>query len=124
MHSSWKSRVGGGCPWGFGQILWRGVLGIVRKPWGSPFSCFFCIFRTLPPSPPPSMDGFIELRKKYQTIVNVHTRVHGVLIILVLLNPNLKRKKLIFMVRKSKRIGVCFCEPSCLFLNSWFSKQM
>jgi hypothetical protein len=28
------------------------------------------------------MDGFIELRKKYQTIVNVHTRVHGVLIIL------------------------------------------
>jgi hypothetical protein len=43
--------VGG--PWGFGQILFRGVLGVVRKSGGGAlFSCFIAFyvtfFRTLP----------------------------------------------------------------------------
>jgi hypothetical protein len=49
---------------------------------GDPLFRVFLHFSDLTTFPPPSMDGFIELRKKYQTIVNVHTRVHGVLIIL------------------------------------------
>ncbi len=52
---------GGGGPWGFGQIILRGYLGLSENLGGSPFSYFitfiaflpmwqFC-FRTLPPAP-------------------------------------------------------------------------
>ncbi len=41
MHSSWKSRGGGG-PWIFWQILLRGVLGVVRKSVGVVFIAFLC----------------------------------------------------------------------------------
>ncbi len=39
MHSSWKPRGG---PWGFRQILLRGVVGVARKSRGSGplLSCF------------------------------------------------------------------------------------
>jgi hypothetical protein len=46
-----------GSPWGFGQILLRGVLGVVRKFRGSPFSCllhfYVTIFQTVPTLPLP-----------------------------------------------------------------------
>ena len=55
MHSSFKSRGG---PWGFGQILFRGYLGLSENL-GGPLFCLFCvllhlyvtIFRSLPPPP-------------------------------------------------------------------------
>ncbi len=52
MHSSWKSRGGGGPS---GQILFRGVLGVVRKSRGSTFFVFYCTFmwQFFIPYPPP-----------------------------------------------------------------------
>jgi hypothetical protein len=61
MHSSWK---GGGGPWGFIQILFRGVLGVVRKsrkgrgPLSPPplfrvlLHFYVTIFGPYPPPPP------------------------------------------------------------------------
>jgi hypothetical protein len=50
MHSSWKSRGGGG-PSGFWQILLRGVLGVVRKSVGGSFLLHFYVevFQNLSP---------------------------------------------------------------------------
>ncbi len=60
MHSSFKSRGGG--PWGFGQILLRGVIGVVRKSRSTLFRVLLHfydqIFWTLPPllpAPPPPL---------------------------------------------------------------------
>jgi hypothetical protein len=35
-------EIQGGCPWGFGPILLRGVLGVIRKSRGSTCFCLFC----------------------------------------------------------------------------------
>jgi hypothetical protein len=67
MHSSWKSRGGG--PWGFGQILFRGVLGVVRKSRMVPFSPFFMFYSIFmrkffgPYHPPPSSPPLVHLCK-------------------------------------------------------------
>jgi hypothetical protein len=73
FYCSWKSRGagggGGGGPWGFGQSLFREVLGIVKKSTGGPlFSSFLCFiaflcdnFSDLTPSPPPPLCGSMNL---------------------------------------------------------------
>jgi hypothetical protein len=51
-----------GGPWSFGQILFRGVLGVFRKSKGSTFLTvcvllhfYVTIFWSLPPPPPPPL---------------------------------------------------------------------
>jgi len=52
MHSTWKSRMGS---WGFGQIIWRGYLGLLENI-GVPFFVCYLIFMkfflNLTPLPP------------------------------------------------------------------------
>jgi hypothetical protein len=65
MYSSWKLRGGG--PWGCGQILFRGVLGVVRKYREYPFCVlmhfYVTIFWTLPPRPPLCASLFLQQQK-------------------------------------------------------------
>ncbi len=54
---------GGGGPWGFGQIVLRGVLWVVRKSRGFCvlFHFYATIFRTLRPSPLPLCASMLNL---------------------------------------------------------------
>jgi hypothetical protein len=67
MHSSWKFRGG---LWGFGQNLFRGVLGVVKKSRGPIFCLFSCFIAFLcdnfwdltpAPPPPPCVHLYVEL---------------------------------------------------------------
>ncbi len=68
---------GRGGPWGFGHILFRGVLGVVRKSRGVHFFClffvFYCIFMWLffGPYPPPSY-FFLSFPNIELTVKNIH----------------------------------------------------
>jgi hypothetical protein len=62
-----KLEIQGRGPWGFGQILFRGVLGVVRKSRGVHFFCLFhvllhfyvTIFGPYPLPPPPPLCAFM-----------------------------------------------------------------
>ncbi len=79
MHGSRKSAGGS---LGFLKFFYRGILGVVRKPGGSPFLMFYCIFMTKLYPPPSSCvhlwivrtvlckhdirkDNLIQFRKNY-----------------------------------------------------------
>ncbi len=70
MHSSWKSRGGGG-PLGFLPNSLEGVLGVVRKSRGPPFRVLFHfydqIFQILPPMCIYALHILIEVKESLCT---------------------------------------------------------